>query len=100
MDIIFVPILRLLGAVINLYITGLFIYVIISLLEQFGIINKYNQVVYFINNILFRLYEPALSRIRVFMPNLGGLDLSPLVLVFALYFIQEVLFRILIRFPA
>lgn len=100
MDIIFVPILRLFTSIINLYIIGLFIYVVLSLLEQFGIINKYNQVVYFISNMLFRLYEPVLSRIRVFMPNLGGLDLSPLVLVFGLYFIQEVLIRILIRFPA
>lgn len=100
MDIIFVPILRLLITVINFYTFAVFIYVIMSLLEQFGIINRYNQVVYFVHNILFRLCDPFLARIRLFLPNLGGIDLSPMVLILALYFLQDVLIRLLIRFPA
>jgi len=99
MDIIFVPLLRLLISVINFYVFGLFVYVIMSLLEQFGIINRYNQFVYLVHTFLFRIYEPVLGRIRVFMPQLGGLDLSPMVLMFLLYFVQDILGRLLMRFP-
>ncbi len=94
------PLLRLLITVINFYTFAVFIYIILSLLEQFGVINRYNQVVYFIHNFLFRLTEPLLGRIRLFMPNLGGIDLSPMVLVLALYFIQDILIRLLIKFPS
>ncbi len=99
MDILFIPILRLLITVINFYTMALFVYVILSMLEQFGVINRYNKVVFFIHNFLFRLCEPVLSRIRLFMPNLGGIDLSPMVLILALYFFQDVLIRIIIKFP-
>lgn len=94
------PLLRLLITVLNFYTVIVLIYVIVNLLEQFGIINRYNQVVYFVHTFLFRLCEPLLARIRVFMPNLGGLDLSPMVLILAVHFIQELLVRILMRFPA
>lgn len=100
MDILFVPLLRLLIAIINLYVTAVFIFVIISLLEQFNVINRYNKVVYFIHSFLYRLCEPILARIRVFLPNLGGIDLSPVILIFGMYFIQDVLVRLLSRFPS
>ena len=100
MDILFVPLLRLMIAVINFYVFGLFVYVIMSLLEQFGVLNRYNQVVYLIHTFLFRLYEPLLGRLRVLLPNLGGIDLSPMALMFLLYFVQDMLARLLMRFPA
>ena len=100
MDILIVPLLRLLITVLNLYTFAIFIYIILSLLEQFGIVNRYNQVVYFVHNMLFRLCEPLLARIRLFLPNLGAIDLSPMVLILGIYFIQDVLVRILSHFPA
>lgn len=100
MDIIFVPLLRLLITILNFYTFTIFVFVILNLLEQFGILNRYNQIVYFVHNFLFRLCEPVLARIRVFLPSLGGLDLSPMVLILAVYFIQDLLMRILMRFPA
>ena len=100
MDILFVPLLRLLITVINFYTMAVFVYVILSLLEQFGVINRYNKVVYFVHTFLFRLCEPFLARLRLFLPSLGGIDLSPMVLVLALYFIQDILMRLLMRFPA
>ncbi len=100
MDILFVPALRLLITVLNLYTMAVFIYVIVSLLEQFGVINRYHQVVYFIHTVLFRLCEPFLARIRVLMPALSGIDLSPMVLILLLYFAQDILMRLLTKFPA
>jgi YggT family protein len=49
-------------------------------------------------DLTYRATEPALAKIRRFMPNLGGLDLSPVVLIFILIFIKDMLFRVLLRF--
>ena len=100
MDIIFIPLLRLGITVINLYVMAIFIYTILILLEQFGVVNRYNQVVYFIHNVLYRICEPLIARVRVFMPNLGGVDLSPMAVILGLYFVQDILIRLLSRFPS
>lgn len=100
MDILFVPLLRLCILILSLYNFVIFAYIIVSLLEQFGIINRYNQVVFFVHSILFRLSEPVLSRIRMFMPKLEGIDLSPLVVMLAIYFLKDMLLTLLLRFPA
>ncbi len=100
MDIIFIPILSTLSFIISTYRFFLFIYIIVSLLQQFDIVNRHNQIVYFISNVLFRLYEPVLGRIRVFLPNLGGIDISPIILIFILFFIQSLIGSILMKFPS
>lgn len=100
MDILFVPILSTLNFIISTYRFFLFIYIIVNLLQQFDVVNKHNQVVYFISNVLFRLYEPVLARIRVFLPNLGGIDISPIILIFGLFFLQSLIASILMRFPS
>lgn len=100
MDIIFIPILSTLSFIISTYRFFLFIYIIVSLLQQFDIVNRHNQIVYFISNVLFRLYEPVLGRIRVFLPNLGGIDISPIILIFVLFFIQSLIGSILMKFPS
>lgn len=98
MDIIFVPLLSVLIRIIDLYQFLLIIYVIFSWLESFNVINRYNQFVYAMQGIFYRLYEPILMRIRRFLPDLG-LDFSPLILLFSLYFAQGVLAKILQKFP-
>ena len=100
MDIIFVPLLTVIIRMINLYQFLLIVYVIMGWLEAFNVLNRYNRVVYSVHTVLFRLIEPLLSPFRRFLPELGGVDFSPLVLVFGTYFVQGVLEKIVHKFPA
>lgn len=99
MDIIIVPLIRILHMALSLYQWLLIIYVIMSWLEQFNIINNQNQFVYTISNALFRLNEPILGRIRRILPAIGGVDLSPLVALLVIVFIQTMLERIMLKLP-
>lgn len=83
------PFLWLIVTIIDLYSLALFVWVIMSLLIQFNIINRYQPLVRMINDFLTRIIEPALQPIRRMLPNMGALDLSPLVLILALQFIQR-----------
>lgn len=64
---------------------------IFSWLYAFNVVNPRNQFVGAIGNMLFRLTEPALAPIRRFMPDLGGIDVSPIVLLLIIYFIRQLL---------
>ena len=57
-------------------------------------INTSNRAVYMIVDVLYKLTEPALRPIRRLLPNLGGLDLSPMVLILLLWFIRDLIFDI------
>lgn len=63
--------------------------VVISWLVAFNVINTSNQFVYMIMDVTYRLTEPVYRRIRAFMPNLGGVDLSPVVVLLAILFLQS-----------
>lgn len=63
--------------------------VVISWLVAFNVINTSNQFVYMIMDVTYRLTEPVYRRIRAFMPNLGGVDLSPVVVLLAILFVQS-----------
>jgi YggT family protein len=80
---------NLLNTVISLYIWCLFIYVILGWLINFGVINTQNRIVYLVMDFLYRITEPALRPIRNFIPNLGGIDISPILLVLVLIFIRD-----------
>lgn len=99
MDIILIPLLNVLMGAITVYIWLLIIYVIMGWLEHFNVINKYNRIVFVIQGFLFRVIEPALAPIRKIIPNLGGLDISPIILILILNLLQGVMLRILLRFP-
>lgn len=79
-------ILWLIKEVVWLYTLLLFVYIVIDLLVKFGVVNAYNRVVYAVMDFLSRITEPLLRPIRNVMPNLGGIDISPVVLVLALQF--------------
>ena len=81
----------LIYTVIQLYIYILIASAILSWLIAFNVVNMRNQVVAMIAEALWRLTEPALRPIRRFLPNLGGLDISPVVLILLLIFIQNLL---------
>lgn len=83
------PFVNLVVNIISLYNLVLFVYIVLSWLIGFGIVNKNQPVVRKIYEILFRLTEPVLARIRRYIPDLGGIDLSPIVLLFILYFLQD-----------
>jgi YggT family protein len=65
--------------------------VVVSWLIAFNVINTRNEFVGMIVRLIYQLTEPLLRPIRNFMPNLGGLDLSPLILLLLVFFIQRVI---------
>ena len=87
-------ILNLIDNIVSLYIWILFFAVIASWLINFNVINTSNRAVYMIVDVLYKLTEPALRPIRRLLPNLGGLDLSPMVLILLLWFIRDLIFDI------
>ena len=85
------PILALVYVVLDLYKWVLIIYVVLDWLIAFNVINTYNRFVATVRDILARLTEPVLRWIRGFVPAVGGIDLSPLVALLGIWFIQYVL---------
>jgi len=72
------------------------IYVVVSWLVAFDVINTRNNFVRTVGDTLYRLTEPALRPIRRVMPNLGGVDLSPMVLILLLWFVRELMYYYLV----
>ena len=64
---------------------------ILSWLVAFNVLNTRNRFVYLLGDFLARITEPALRPIRRILPTLGGVDLSPLVLILLLMFVQQFL---------
>ena len=86
-------VLWLVDTVIDLYITVLIIFVILSWLISFNVVNTRNRFVYLVGDVLYRITEPALRPIRRMVPNLGGIDISPMVLILGLWFVQVLIRR-------
>ena len=64
---------------------------IFSWLYAFNVVNARNQFVGTIGNMLFRLTEPPLRPIRRYMPDLGGIDISPIILLLLLFFVRQLI---------
>ncbi len=86
--------LILIYQVINLYIYVVVASAIFSWLIAFNVINPQNRFVYTVVDILYRLTEPALRPIRRIMPDLGGVDISPVVLILGLIFLQNLIIEL------
>jgi YggT family protein len=65
--------------------------VIVSWLVAFNVVNMRNQFVSMVGEFLYRVTEPALRPIRNALPNLGGIDISPVILFLIIIFIQRVI---------
>lgn len=91
MDVVLVPLLGVIGYALQLYVWAIIIYVIMTWLVQFNVINTSNRFVYMVGDFLHRLTEPTLRPIRRFMPNLGGIDISPILLILLIMLIQNIL---------
>lgn len=87
--------LVLIDTVITLYIWLLIASAILSWLVAFNVVNTRNRFVYAVGDTLYRITEPALRPIRRVLPNLGGIDLSPVVLILLLVFARNLLFEYL-----
>jgi len=81
----------LIDIVFTMYIWLLIASALLSWLVTFNVINTQNRFVYTVMNFLWRVTEPALRPIRKIMPNLGGIDLSPIILILALFFVRQLL---------
>ena len=75
----------------------LFIYIIFSILISFNVINTYNQFVSIVFGTLFKLFEPILRPIRNVLPDLGGMDFSPIIVFFALRYLTPFIAEAIIR---
>jgi len=85
-----IPILNTLMFALNIFIWILIANAIFSWLYAFNVINTRNQFVNMIGRALYQMTEPVLRPIRRFMPDLGGVDISPIVLILIIYLIQQI----------
>jgi len=87
-------VLWLITQIITLYIWILIASAVLSWLIAFNVVNPYNNIVRAISGALYQLTEPLLRPIRNVLPNLGGLDISPVILILILMFAQRLLIEI------
>ena len=83
--------LILINEIISLYLYTLFGYVIMGLLIQFQIINTQNKLISVIFRSLITIHEPLLGKIRQYIPFMGGIDLSPVIVILLLSFCKNLL---------
>jgi YggT family protein len=88
-------IVQLLDTVISIYIWALIISAVLSWLVAFNVLNTQNRFVYLAGDFLHRVTEPALRPFRRLIPTMGGIDVSPVVLILALIFIRNLLWEYL-----
>ena len=74
--------------ILKLYSYVVIANVIISWLVAFNVLNTSNRFVYLILDFTYRLTEPFLKKIRAFLPNLGAIDISPVILLLLIWFIE------------
>tara|TARA_B100000686_G_C16785268_1_gene974778 strand:+ start:849 stop:1127 length:279 start_codon:yes stop_codon:yes gene_type:complete len=87
--------LNLIDSLISLYIWALILSAVLSWLIAFNIVNTSNQFVYTVTNFLYKVTDPLLKPIRNLLPNFGGVDISPVILILLLVFLRGLLFETL-----
>jgi len=81
----------LIERIIDLYVWVLIINVIFSWLVAFNVLNTQNRFVSIVLELTYKLTDPPLNYIRKFLPNLGSIDISPVILILALIFIKDLI---------
>ena len=79
--------------IVNLYIWILIINVIMTWLVAFNILNTSNRFVYSVLDVSHKLTDPPLNFIRRYLPNLGSIDISPIILILGLMFLRNLVFE-------
>jgi YggT family protein len=85
-----IELLSFISYLLTLYVYILVASAILSWLIAFNVVNTHNQVVATIADFLWRITEPVLRPIRSILPNLGGIDISPVIVILIIIFIQNV----------
>ena len=88
-------VLILLDSVITIYIWILIINALLSWLIAFNVLNTSNRLVYSLLDISYKMTDPLLKPIKNFLPNLGNIDISPIVLILLLMFARNLIFEFL-----
>lgn len=86
-------VLWLINTVIELYIWVLILSAVMSWLISFNVVNTSNRLVYLIADFLYRATEPALRPLRRIVPSLGGIDITPIILILLLAFLRRLIFE-------
>ncbi|NYZ13351.1 YggT family protein [Azospirillum sp. RWY-5-1] len=81
----------LIDTVLGIFVWLLIAQAVLSWLIAFNVINTNNRAIYVIGDFLYRITEPLLRPIRGILPNFGGIDLSPMVLILLVFFVRNLL---------
>ena len=87
-------VLMLIDRIIDIYVWVIILSAVLSWLVAFDIINMRNRVVYLVGDALNRITEPVYRPIRRFLPDMGGLDLSPLIVILGLWFLRDLMWEL------
>jgi YggT family protein len=93
-----IELLAFISYVLTLYLYIVIAMAILSWLIAFNVVNTRNPVVNMIAELLYRITEPVLRPIRSMLPNLGGIDISPVILFLIIIFIQSVVIPNIAKF--
>jgi YggT family protein len=92
-----VELFSFISLLLTLYIYILVAAAVMSWLVAFNVVNPRNQFVSMVGEFLYRITEPVLRPIRRLLPNMGGIDISPLIVIVIIWFIQLVVLPVLLR---
>ena len=84
----------LLDSLITIYLWIIIINAILSWLVAFNVLNTQNRFVFSVLDATYKLTDPALNKIRRFIPTFGSIDISPVVLILILMFLRNIIFEI------
>ena len=84
----------LLDSIITIYLWIIIINAILSWLVAFNILNTQNRFVFSVLDTTYKLTDPALNKIRRFIPTFGSVDISPIILILILMFLRNIIFEI------
>ncbi len=84
----------LLDSIITIYLWIIIINAVLSWLVAFNILNTQNRFVFSVLDATYKMTDPALNKIRSFLPTFGSIDLSPVVLILILMFFRNLVFEI------
>ena len=84
----------LLDSVITIYLWIIIINAVLSWLVAFKVLNTQNRFVFSVLDVTYKLTDPALNKIKRFIPNFGSIDISPIILILILMFLRNIIFEI------
>ena len=84
----------LLDSIITIYLWIIIVNAVLSWLVAFNILNTQNRFVFSVLDATYKLTDPALNKIRRFIPTFGSIDISPVILILILMFLRNIVFEI------